>query len=89
MQEVYGPPGHVHVVVALTPELTGSVVDEPTTVSLTIDRIKKAEPAVSGSAGVLLRRAVHCVRSGSRSPRSGYQRSANLSTGGQGKPRNP
>lgn len=46
VQEVYGPPGHVHVVVVLTPELTGSVVDEPTTVSLTIDRIKKAEPAV-------------------------------------------
>lgn len=45
MQEVYGTPPRVHVVVKLTRELSGSVVDEPTTVSLRIDAVKKVAPA--------------------------------------------
>ena len=45
VQEVYGPPARRHVVVLLTPELSGSVVDEPSTVSMPIDAVKKAAPA--------------------------------------------
>lgn len=33
VQELYGPAARRHVVVALTPELSGYVVSEPTTVS--------------------------------------------------------
>lgn len=45
VQEVYGPPARRHVVVLLTPELSGSVVDESSTVSMPIDAVKKAAPA--------------------------------------------
>lgn len=45
VQEVYGPPARQHVVVLLTPELSGSVVDEPSTVSMPIDAVKKVAPA--------------------------------------------
>lgn len=43
--EVYGPAGHPHVVVRLTPELSGEVVDEPTTVSLPLDSVRIADAA--------------------------------------------
>ncbi len=42
LQEVYGPPARCHVLVLLTPELTG--VDEPSTVSMSIDTVKKVAP---------------------------------------------
>lgn len=45
VQEIYGPPARRHVVVLLTPELSGSVVDEPSTVSMPIDAVKKVAPA--------------------------------------------
>ncbi len=45
VQEVYGPPARRHVVVRLTPELSGAVVDEPSTVAMPIDSVKKAAPA--------------------------------------------
>ena len=45
VQEVYGPPARRHVVVLLTPELSGDIVDEPSTVSMPIDAVKKAAPA--------------------------------------------
>ncbi len=41
VREVYGTPPRVHVVVVLTPELSGSIVDEPTTVALPIDAVRK------------------------------------------------
>lgn len=45
VEEVYGPPARRHVVVLLTPEVTGAVVDEPSTVSMPIDGVKKVAPA--------------------------------------------
>ena len=45
VQEVYGPPARRHVVVLLTPEVSGAIVDEPSTVSLPIDAVKKVAPA--------------------------------------------
>lgn len=45
VEEIYGPPARRHVVVLLTPELSGSVVDEPSTVSMPIDAVKKVAPA--------------------------------------------
>lgn len=45
VQEVYGPPARRHVVVLLTPELSGDIVDEPSTVSMPIGAVKKAAPA--------------------------------------------
>jgi len=44
VHEVYGPPGHRHVVIMLTPEISG-VVDEPTTVTLPLDDVKRVAPA--------------------------------------------
>jgi hypothetical protein len=41
VQEIYGPPARRHVVVLLTPQLSGSVVDEASTVSMPIDVVKK------------------------------------------------
>jgi hypothetical protein len=55
VQEVYGPPARRHVLVLLMPELTGAVVDEPSTV-LDADRrreegrpsgLSRHEPAVT------------------------------------------
>lgn len=45
VQEVYGPPARRHVVVLLTPEVSGSIVDEPSTISMPIDSVKKVAPA--------------------------------------------
>lgn len=45
VREVYGQPGHEHVIIDLTPELTGTVVYEATTVSLPIDSVKQVQPA--------------------------------------------
>jgi hypothetical protein len=45
VHEVYGIPPRVHVVVELTPVLSGSVVDEPTTVTVPLDAVKKVAPA--------------------------------------------
>lgn len=45
VREVYGTPPRLHVVIALTPELTGSVVDAPTTVALPASSVRKVAPA--------------------------------------------
>ncbi len=45
VHEVYGSPARKHVVVKLTPELSGDVVDEPTTVSVPLDAVRRVEPA--------------------------------------------
>ena len=45
VHEVYGTAPRVYVVVELTPELTGSIVDEPTTVTVPFDAVKKVAPA--------------------------------------------
>lgn len=42
--EVYGPPAQRRVIVALEPELSSYVVDEPTTVSLPLADVKKVVP---------------------------------------------
>ena len=46
VNEVYGPPAQRRVNVALEPELSSFVVDEPTTVSLPLADVKKVVPAV-------------------------------------------
>lgn len=43
--EVYGPPAQRRVIVALEPELSSYVVDEPTTVSIPITDVKRVVPA--------------------------------------------
>jgi hypothetical protein len=43
--EVYGTGQRRHVVVALTPELSGYVVAEPTTVALPYNEVRPAEAA--------------------------------------------
>jgi len=43
--EVYGRRGHRQVVIALEPDTSGYVVDEPTTVSLPIDDVRRAVAA--------------------------------------------
>ncbi|MGH9071746.1 MAG: hypothetical protein ACRDX8_11410 [Acidimicrobiales bacterium] len=45
VHEVYGPPSREHVLVILTPELSGFVVDEPTTLSVPADLVRKGAPA--------------------------------------------
>lgn len=45
VQEVYGPPARRHVVVLLSPELSGPIVSEPSTVSMPMDAVKKVAPA--------------------------------------------
>lgn len=45
VQEVYGPAGRRHVVVLLTPDVSGPVVNEPSTVSVPIDAVKRVAPA--------------------------------------------
>ena len=45
VKEVYGPATRRHVVVLLTPDLSGEIVDEPSTVSLPVDKVKKVAPA--------------------------------------------
>lgn len=45
VREIYGQAGREHVIIDLTPELTGTVVFEATTVSLPIASVKRAQPA--------------------------------------------
>lgn len=45
VHEVYGPPARKHVVVRLTPELSGGAVSEPTTVSVPLEAIRRVAPA--------------------------------------------
>jgi len=40
VQEIYGPPARLHVVVLLTPDVSGPVVDEPTTVSVPLSIVQ-------------------------------------------------
>jgi hypothetical protein len=47
VREIYGTPPRVHVVVELTPELSGSVVDDRTTVTLPFDAVKRVAPPPS------------------------------------------
>ncbi len=44
--EIYGPPGRQQVLIELTPDLSGDIVDEPTTVSFPLDAITLS-PAVA------------------------------------------
>lgn len=46
VREVYGQTGHRQVVVLLTPEVSGYVVAEPTTLSLSIDKVRKIASTV-------------------------------------------
>lgn len=43
--EVYGPKGRRRVVIALDPEVSGYVVDEPTTVALSVDDVQRVVAA--------------------------------------------
>lgn len=43
--EIYGRAPRVHVVIELSPELSGYVVDQPTTVSLPIEDVRRAVAA--------------------------------------------
>lgn len=45
VHEIYGPPARRHVVVRLSPEVSGDVVDEATTVSMPIDAVTPVIPA--------------------------------------------
>ncbi len=45
VREVYGSGERTYVVVDLTPELSDSVVSEPTTVTMPLSAVKKAVPA--------------------------------------------
>ncbi|MGH9156799.1 MAG: hypothetical protein ACRD1K_13410 [Acidimicrobiales bacterium] len=40
--EIYGNAARAHVVIELTPEVSGDVVDEPTTVSLPLESVRHA-----------------------------------------------
>ena len=55
VHEIYGTPPRVHVVVELTPELSGSVVDEVTTVTLPLDEVKRGRPPFEGPIPILRR----------------------------------
>ena len=41
VREVYGQPGRRRVLVLLTPEVSGYIVDKPTTLSLSLNRINR------------------------------------------------
>lgn len=43
--EVYGPSARRHVLVRLTPEVSGDVVDESVTLSVPLDAVKEVEAA--------------------------------------------
>lgn len=43
--EVYGPPARRHVLVRLTPDVSGDVVDEPVTLSVPLHAVKEVEAA--------------------------------------------
>ena len=45
VHEIYGPPARRHVVIMLTPEVSGDIVDEATTVSVPLDAVKRVAPA--------------------------------------------
>jgi hypothetical protein len=40
-----GPPSHRHVVIMLTPEVSGEMLPAPTTVSLALEDVKRVAPA--------------------------------------------
>ena len=40
--EIYGSATRAHVVIELTPDVSGDVVDEPTTVSLPLESVRRA-----------------------------------------------
>lgn len=40
--EIYGNAARAHVVIELTPEVSGDVVDEPTTVSRSLESVRRA-----------------------------------------------
>lgn len=46
VHEVYGQPDRRHVVVLLTPEVSGYIVAEPTTLSLHISKVKRVDAPV-------------------------------------------
>jgi hypothetical protein len=46
VQEIYGPASRRHVVILLSPDVSGPVVDEPTTVSLPLDAVRKVSSTV-------------------------------------------
>lgn len=41
VQEIYGPPARRHVIVLLSPEVSGGIVDEPSTVSIPLSAVKR------------------------------------------------
>jgi hypothetical protein len=41
--DVYGSPGRLHVLVELRPELTGAIVDEPTTVAWPLEEVERVD----------------------------------------------
>lgn len=43
--QVYGPPALRHVLVRLSPEVTGDVVDEPVTISVPVEAVHQVEAA--------------------------------------------
>ena len=43
--EIYGPSRRPQAIVELTPEVSGGFTDEPTTVSLPLDEVTRAQPA--------------------------------------------
>jgi hypothetical protein len=43
--EIYSNAARTHVVIELTPEVSGDVVDEPTTVSLPLQSVRRADVA--------------------------------------------
>lgn len=45
VQEIYGPTQRRHVIVLLSPEVSGDVVGETATVSMPIDVVTKVSPA--------------------------------------------
>jgi hypothetical protein len=45
VDHVYGPPARRHVLVWLTPEVSGEVVAEPITISVPVEAVSEVSPA--------------------------------------------
>lgn len=45
VEQVYGPPGRRHVLVRLSPEVSGDVVDEPVTISVPLAAVNAVQTA--------------------------------------------
>lgn len=45
VEQVYGPPALRHVLVRLSPDVTGDVVDEPVTISVPLGAVYQVEAA--------------------------------------------